>query len=337
MKRYFFTALCTSVLAAGTVQCMAMQTFPDGARVAFFGDSITANGGAMLRVAAHYREAFPGRSLRFYNCGISGGGLESAEMYFDDIFAARKPTHVVLAFGVNDSGAMRLDESAADASKEARRVDEAAAAFRKRYAALVGRIRSLGAEVVLRTTTPYNEFGDSAVAPVKKGRNAAYRRVTDEIRAVARDMGLPLIDDYARMSELLSGGEVLFAADRVHPNDYGQWRMADTLLAAQGLKIAPYSPRAELAAKTGLSAWDDLWQRIADVNSCEWICVRDETLSLGAKLAKVKAWLEENGAKPDANKYVVRIANGYLRDKPRKTALIAEAESAWTPATTSTE
>ena len=325
------SALCTSVLAAGTVQCMAMQTFPDGARVAFFGDSITANGGAMLRIAAHYREAFPGRNLRFCNCGISGGGLESAEVYFDDILAARKPTHVVVAFGVNDSGAMRIDETADDASAEAKRVEEAAAAFRKRYAALVGRIRSLGAEIVLRTTTPYNEFGDSAVAPVN-GRNVAYRRVTDEIRAVARDMGLPLIDDYARMSELLSGGEDIFAPDRVHPNDYGQWRMAETLLAAQGLKIAPYSPRVELAAKAGLSAWDDLWQRIADVNSCEWICVRDETLSLEAKLAKVKAWLEENSAKPDANKYVVRIAKGYLRDKPRKAALIAEAESAWAPA-----
>lgn len=36
-----------------------MRTFPDGARVAFFGDSITRNGGAMLRVAAHYRTAFP--------------------------------------------------------------------------------------------------------------------------------------------------------------------------------------------------------------------------------------------------------------------------------------
>ena len=69
---------CVAMILSGTVYGAAMQPFPDGARVAFFGDSITSMGGALLRVAAQYRAAFPERDVRFFNVGISGGGFDAA-------------------------------------------------------------------------------------------------------------------------------------------------------------------------------------------------------------------------------------------------------------------
>ena len=57
--------------------------------------------------------------------------------------------------------------------------------------------------------------------------------------------------------------------------------------------------------------------------------MRDESLGLDAKLAKVRGWLDENAEKEGVNQYVVRIARGYLEAKPREETLRAEEQSAW--------
>ena len=323
-------ALSAAVLAtacAADTAAPRCEAFPDGARVAFFGDSITRNGGAVLRTAAHYREAFPERDVRFFNCGISGGGLAAAEMYFDSVLAVRRPTHVVLAFGVNDAFEM-YGGSLPDASAEEARLRRALAAFRDRYAAMCRRIVSLGAKLIVRVPTPYNESGSGTALP-DKGKAEYCRRVADEIRAVAETDGIPFVDDFERMSKCLVEGEDVFSGDRIHPNDFGQWRMAETLLAAQGEKIAPYAPRAEVAKSAGLEEWDALSQRIANVNSAEWLLVRDESLGLEAKLAKVRDWLAPRENDPKANGFVLGLARGYLVDKPREAALREAEESAW--------
>lgn len=97
-------------------------SFPDKSRVVFYGDSITRLGGCLLRVAAMYRELFPNRDVRFFNAGISGGGLPDAAFYFDGWVAAQKPTHVVVGFGVNDAISMSggcLGDSAAEEERVA--------------------------------------------------------------------------------------------------------------------------------------------------------------------------------------------------------------------------
>ena len=225
-------------------------------------------------------------------------------------------------------GALRIDESAADAKAETNRVDEAAAAFGKRYAALAGRIEALDAKLILRIPTPYNEFGEGTATPVK-GRDDSHRRVSDVIRAFAREKGLPFVDDYARMSKSLAEGEAVISGDRIHPNDYGQWRMAESLLDAQGLRIAPFRPQGEVAAESGLAEWFAQSQKLANVLSAEWLLVRDETLDVAAKLAKVREWLVTKGANPGANPFVTGLARRYLDDKPREDAIRAAAEAAW--------
>lgn len=294
-----------------------MQPFPDKSRVAFFGDSITSMGGALLRVAAQYRADFPERDVRFFNVGISGGGFDAADLYFDGWLAPHRPTHVVLAFGVNDSGPLRLNPEAPDAGAEEARVREATTAFRARYVALVERIEALGAKVTVRAITPYDETEREDASPAEPGKGDAFRRVAAQIRAIAAERGLPLVDDHGRLSPLLAAGERLFNADRVHPTDFGQWRLAENFLAAQGLEAAPYRPREETAAAAGLAEWDDAATRRSIVLSAEWLLVRDESLGLDEKLAKVRAWLDAHEADPNANPYVVRAARAYLRDKPQ--------------------
>lgn len=309
--------------------------FPDKSRVIFYGDSITRLGGGVLRVAAQYRTLCPQRDVRFFNAGISGGGLPDAALYFDGWIAPMRPTHVVIAFGVNDATTMANDRGA-DPEAEAKRVGAALAAFRERYAALLDRVVALGATAILRAITPFDATArtEADAAPADPGKAELFRRVAAEIRGLAAERELPCIDDWARMSALLADDEDDFMPDRVHPSDHGQWRMAETFLAAQRLPIAPYRPREETAAATGLSEWDALSQRLANILSAERTFVRDESLDTDFRLAKVKAWLDANESTPGIHPILIRFARDYLRDKPQEAAL---RTAAWEipPATTS--
>ena len=290
--------------------------FPEGSRVIFYGDSITRLGGGVLRVAAQYRTLFPNRDVRFVNAGISGGGLPDAALYFDGWIAPFMPSHVVLAFGVNDANAIargRLDEPEAESA----RVEAALATFRERYAALVGRVEALGATAILRAITPFDNTvrTDDGAVPPDSFKADLYRRVADEIRTLAAGRRLPCIDDWARMSSLLASGEDDFMPDRVHPVEHGQWRLAENLLAAQGLPIAPFRSREETAEAAGLAEWDERSQRVANILSAERTFVHDETLDVPSRMAKVRAWLDANENAPGVLPVLIRFARDYLRDK----------------------
>lgn len=298
--------------------------FPDKSRVVFYGDSITRLGGGVLRVAAQYGALFPERDVRFFNAGISGGTLEAATLYLDGWIAPLHPTHVVLAFGVNDANSIysgRLDNPEA----EEKRIAMMLAAFRERYVALLERFAALGATPTLRAITPFDdtERTDPGVAPREPNKAALYRRVADEIRSLADERGLSCIDDWSLMSLLLASGENDFMPDRVHPVERGQWRLAENLLAAQGLSISPFCDREETAESAGLSAWDALSQRFANLLSAEWTFVRDETLDIDARMAKVRAWLESNETKLGIHPILVRFARDYLKYKPLENSLRA--------------
>ncbi len=300
--------------------------FPDKSRVVFYGDSITRLGGGILRVAAQYRSLFPKQDVRFFNAGISGGNLQAAALYFDGWVAPLRPTHVVLAFGVNDANAIfdgRLEDDA-----ESVRLDGELATFRQRYVALLERVSALGATAIPRAITPFDDTvrSNDGAEPACHGKAEMFRRVAVEIRGLAAERGLYCVDDWTQMSALLADGENDFMQDRTHPTDHGQWRMAETLLASQGLSIAPYRPRGETAFESGLSEWDALSQRLANILSAEWTFVRDESLDLESRLAKVRAWLAANENRPGVHPVLLGFARDYLRDKPQEAALRASID-----------
>ncbi len=325
------TIFAAAVMFAPVVAADALEPFPDGARVVFYGDSITAAGNFAMRIAAHYRKAFPERSVRFYNCGMSGGGVGTAEMYFDTVLMPRRPTHVVLAFGVNDSRNLTPNASATDSKAERRRVDAAAEAFGKRYEALVKRILSRGVKVILKTATPFNEFGEGV--PITGGilarhKDSSHARISEIVRGCARRNNLPCVDDYSAMKAAMDKGERLFNSDRLHPDDRGHWRMAETFLSAQGFKIDSWQTRDKEAASAGLLQWDRLSRKIASVNSAEFLVVRDNSLDNSGKLAKVRKWISDHSKLPKGD-YMMSISRDYLAFKPQGDAIYDELDALW--------
>ena len=312
----------------------AIQPFADGDRIAFFGDSITRNGEAITRTAVYYRMSFPERKVRFFNVGFSGGTTSAAHMFFMKWLAPLKATHVVLAFGVNDAGEAIVRDNAVVSAAAKKRQVEAIAGFESEYERLIDRIQASGAKVILRTPTPYDtestgkdDKGAERIA-VQPGRAEAHERIAESIRRIARKRSLPLVDDHTSFCALLASWEDVIGGDRVHPNERGQWRLADSFLTAQGFAPGEFRPFVDVAAMAGLTAWHEAAVRLADILSAEWMIVGDDALPIGEKLAKVRQWLDINEGREGTNQYVIRIAKDYLRDKPREEELrIAENEA----------
>ena len=287
-----------SVGAAPDVQTgkVAVRPFEYGDRVAFYGDSITRNGEAITRMAAYYRRAFPGRNVRFFNVGISGGTVSAAHFFFDKYLVPLRPTHVVLAFGVNDAGAVIADD--------------AVARFESEYERLIERIQDIDAAVVLRTPTSFGV--------VSSNRSAAHGRIADSVRRIAEKRVLPLLDDHALFGERIAAGENLFIGDNVHPNERGQWCLSEDFLAAQGLDAGAFRPFVEVASESGLAAWHDAAVALTYIPATEWLVMHGEELSLDEKLAKARKWLDDNEGKDGVNPAMLRFVREYLRIKPHE-------------------
>ena len=312
----------------------AIQPFADGDRVAFYGDSVTRNGEAVTRTAAHYRMSFPERKVRFFNVGFSGGTTSAAHLFFMKWLAPLRATHVILAFGVNDASEAMIRDNAVVGSAAKKKQEEAIARFGSEYERLIDRIQNSGAKVILRTPTPYDkesigrDVKGAERIVVQSGRAEAHGRIAESIRRIAQKRSLPLVDDHASFCALLASGEDLVGSDRVHPNERGQWWLSDSFLAAQGFAPGEFSPFIDVAGRAGLMAWHEAAILLADILSAEWMLVGEDALPIGEKLAKVRQWLDINEGREGTNQYVIRIAKDYLRNKPREDELrVAENEA----------
>lgn len=297
-----------------------MELFPDHARVAFLGDSITHANNFVTRVIAHYLTYFPEKRITFRNAGVSGGSAASSELFLEDDLLPFEPTHVLIMLGVNDS---RRDLLSHPQSKE--RDDSLEDAYQDyvfRMERLVKNLLSRGLKVILCTPAPYAEFFETGES-VLPGGHALILRYAEAVRALASSLDLPVVDFHARLSELYLD-EPIYNPDRIHPNDRGQWRMAECILRAQGLRIDPYEPLETVTEKAGLADWAAVTNRVRNLFATEWMLVRDYS----APLERKKEIMEDYVAHERWNGflYFEKLSRDYLKDKPIQTVLEKEVD-----------
>jgi lysophospholipase L1-like esterase len=149
------------------------------------------------------------------NAGIGGHTTLNALARFERDVLAVKPTHVVIMFGLNDSW---IDK---DRTEPRLSPAEFAGNLKK----MVGSLKERKVTVLLLTPNP-------VIAP-KYGpdRNANLKKYVTEVRRLAREERVTLVDVYARFGELpLEGTDLntLFT-DAMHPNPKGHELLADLL------------------------------------------------------------------------------------------------------------
>ncbi len=262
-----------------------MERFQKNARVCFVGDSITANNAYLAHIAGYYRDHLGEYEVEFYNCGISGGTLKTYLSAFDEDVVPYEPTHVVLTTGINDSHRHFLERPAPDRYD---RMREAFELFKTRLDAFAERVKGIGAELILSTPMPYDEYLESDVK-VLRGTACAMLGYADYIRGYAKEHGYALCDYHPYLTrEITLANEPLYNPDRVHPTPLGHYFMAKCFLASQGFDL-PFS----IDVPSSVLPWHELTRDLRDTFTAEnFILSGDFSTSDGERMKAILSYVD---------------------------------------------
>lgn len=228
--------------------------FVDGDVVAVIGDSITHDGRWHRYVADFYATRYPGRLVRFVNCGIAGDTAAGVLKRLDSDILPNHPTAAVVMLGMNDVGRGAYGTAAPAAAQTTEFREKFLTSYRANLTELVMRLRQAGIKrIVLVTPSPFDQTAKLASDPLT-GVNDALGRCAQIAQEVAQQNGCGVVDFHAPMTALNLARQqqdpafTLIGNDRVHPAAPGHLVMAWLFLQAQG--VSPLVSRVVLDAST---------------------------------------------------------------------------------------
>ncbi len=292
-----------------------LERFPNGARVCFIGDSLTAQNAVQWMTVDCYKNTFPNNGIEFINCGVAGGTATNALEYLKDDVFPHSPTHAVVGFGVNDS--LRWDLGKERSFERYDRMVWGFNQFKKNLRKLCDTLIQRGIKVTLCTPPPYDEY-QASDEPTLVGGYALITAYADEVRNIARERNLPLCDYFEHIAREMQVDQI-HCYDRVHPTDHGYYVMAKYFLSLQGLDIGVYKPMPEY-----LRDWNKKVGEKVEIYAGELMVIADYKLSLSDKIKKAEAFVKvpENEATP-----FMRFAKNYLKLKPNQDQICADIKA----------
>ena len=282
-----------------------MNAFPKGARVCFVGDSLTAANQYLQRIIDHYNRYLKDREVHFFNCGTAGGTYKGAISYFNDDVLSHDPTHVVVAFGVNDSFRWLLANERS--SERMAALKQAFENYKKNVATYCDMVLSHGIKLTVCTPAPYDEYTESEVTPFKGGY-ALMLGYADFIREFTKERGIDLCDLHEFLCcELETDKERIISFDHVHPTPHGYYLIAKRILAHQGLTIDEEAPIPEYFAQ-----WHATVIRLRTIFSAEEMVVHNYAMPLEEKMAMMEERVRtENWGQAVMERYI----RAFVKDK----------------------
>jgi len=260
----------------------------NGAKIAFLGDSITAQGsqspGGYVNLVVKGLAA-EGVTVTPIPAGISGHTSRDMLARLDHDVLSKSPGWMTLSCGVNDvwhggNGGVPLDE------------------YKTKITSIVDQALAKGIKVLIMTSTCIFENDN----PLNQ-KLVAYN---DFLRKLASDRQLPLADESALYATAINAnpppaGTKLLTLDGVHPNPAGHMLMARGILQALGVPDADF-PKIE-------AAWDTI-PAGAHIGSGLNIAITSDTTLAGYQA------LEKAAADKDTN--VNGLTNLWILDATRQ-------------------
>ena len=219
-----------------------LRPFKTGDRVCFIGDSITTATFWISHIADYYAH-FTDQKPLIYGCGVSGGSLRTANMYYDEETAIWNPNVAVIMLGMNDIARDYYDPETGDL----KRAQEILENYRTRLEKFDEMLWSNPRidRVIYLAPTPYDELQESSCKNLVGCFNAL-RKCAEIMREIAAKNGGEFYDFGGEFFELLresyakKSEYAMINPDRVHPSKFGHSVMARLFLAAQGFsEMAP--------------------------------------------------------------------------------------------------
>ena len=290
-----------------------LPVFPNNARVAFIGDSITAENLALQWIIRAYKNLDGYDGIRFFNCGVAGGTAEFAVESYEKDIKRYNPTHAVVSFGINDSRRELLGEKRDE--KRLKELTDAYENYKKSMSTLVDMLIADGIDVTLCTPAPYDEYAESPEKPLPGGY-ALMLGYSEYVRLLAREKGVRLYDANAKLSRVMAS-ERVFSQDRIHPDAHGYYILAREFLSEQGVDVG-----AEEALPEYFARWHSYVARLRKVQASECMLVRSLGLAFDSPTDEKMALMTEKVEKNDFGRPVFEsFYRSYVADKPHEAEL----------------
>lgn len=287
-----------------------MQQFKNGDRVVFLGDSIIGCSRIATLTAECYHRLFPDRKVYFFNCGAAGGdtvfGLKILE---EDVFACN-PTHVVLAYGTNDSWRWCLEDRRHKGRYDL--LKEKYLLYKELLPKLCKRITEKGIKLILCTPLPYDEYGPQEQKAFRGGY-ALLSEFANVVRQICIVNNYTLCDIYSGVVEEMQEDDGIFSADRLHPNEHGGYIMSKVFLKSQGIDIGEEKPMPEY-----IKEWHTTVSDFRQLYTAECMMRLGADKPVDKRLKKAQEWLD----KPDTNAWYLSLGANYLKNKPKQPEIL---------------
>jgi lysophospholipase L1-like esterase len=206
-----------------------------GKRVVFLGDSITQSGGYVALATYYLEKLHSTRDFDIVGLGLASetlsglsedghaGGKFPRPCLFERLgrlLEKAKPEVVFACYGMNDGIYLPLDK-------------DRSAAFQKGVNKLIEQCKAAGVKQIFLVTPPIYDF-----VPKKDEFNydavlTAYAKWETELKVP----DVKVIDLHTAMRKARDGRSEPFSKDKVHPGDDGHLVIAQTILAALGVKV----------------------------------------------------------------------------------------------------
>lgn len=210
--------------------------FKTGDKVVFAGNSITEAGFYEMYIWQYYMLHFPERKIVVMNAGIGGDVAGQILARLDEDILIKKPTVVVLTFGMNDSRYFEyFNTPEAQVRKEA-----VATAFNSCQQIEKKLLAVPGIQKIMMASSPYDE----TVTGPKNNFHGKYATMLEIARfqeAAAKKNKWGFVDLMRPITAIdvreqkRDTNYTLTGPDRIHPGNAGHFAMAYFFLKAQGL------------------------------------------------------------------------------------------------------
>lgn len=278
--------------------------FRKNSTVCFLGDSITSNGGWIYEIYDYFKAD----RLKIFNCGRSGAGVAEMTHCINEECFIHSPDYIVIMLGMNDVNSRVYAPSYTLPDKEELQ-KSALDGYRENMHKLYDVCENYGAEIILCSTTAYDDKGD--LEGENRMCNGGLSKIAEIVRDLSEEKCCKFIDFHTPMSAL-AGKEIFTDFDRTHPNAHGNHIMAQIFLKAVG-RIDKEDFRGEYTYSKELQALFDVSDILRGIafteRSADIANALENNLSIQNRKEIIRKKYE---TEPDKSMYVPRMYKIYI-------------------------